>query len=61
MRVLSYTATKNRKQRVYDLIDLGAEVSKTMFNRNKNAIPTNATGIAATKERPDGTEMVRIF
>ncbi|CAB9512705.1 Caseinolytic peptidase B protein homolog [Seminavis robusta] len=59
---LSYAAAKNLYQQVYDLIDLGAEVSKTMPARNGwGAVPKTAFVIAATNPKRDGTEMVRIL
>ena len=65
---LSYAVAKNLKQKVYDLIDLGAEVSKAMpsddgasKSHDAETFPTTALVIAATNKRRDGTEMVRIL
>ena len=59
---ISYAVAKNLKQRLSDLIDLGADVSKTMTNQDdENGAPVTALVIAATNPKRDGTEMVRIL
>lgn len=55
---LSYAVAMNKKQRVHDLIDLGADVSKPMASQTKME---TALTIAATNTKRDGTEMVRIL
>ena len=60
---LSYAVAKNLKQQVYDLIDLGADVSKMMPQNptTSNHVPQTALTVAATNTKRDGTEMVRIL
>jgi len=69
---LSYAVAKNLKQKVYDLIDLGADISKVMpqlqtSSDDENAssvtdsVPKTALVIASTNQKRDGTEMVRIL
>ena len=66
---LSYAVAKNLYQQVYDLIDLGADVSKIMPSQSHDAddlgitasIRNTALVIAATNAKRDGTEMVRIL
>lgn len=55
---LSYAVAKNLTKQLAHLIDLGADVSKTM----KGATMTNtALTIAAMNQKRDGTEMVRVL
>lgn len=67
---LCYAVAKNLKQQVYDLIDLGADVSKVMPEKHpdessnfleETGLPCTALVIAATNAKRDGTEMVRIL
>ena len=69
---LSYAVAKNLKQKVYDLIDLGADISKVMpqpqdtveeetFSIEKDRVPKTALVIAATNQKREGTEMLRIL
>lgn len=55
---LSYAVAKNLERRLFDLIDLGANVSKPMAS--DSSVKT-ALAIAATNPKRDGTEMVRIL
>lgn len=55
---LSYAVAKNLMERLAHLIDLGADVSKEM----KSSTSTNtALTIAATNQKRDGMEMVRVL
>jgi hypothetical protein len=55
---LSYAVAKNLAKQLAHLIDLGADVSKTM----KGTFMTNtALTIAAMNQKRDGTEMVRVL
>lgn len=60
---LTYAAGKNLEQQVYNLIELGAEVSKVMsgYASARVCLPHTALSIAATNGKRDGTEMVRIL
>ena len=59
---LSYAVAKNLKARIDDLLDLGADVSGTMTSQDEEE-PASETAltIAATNQKRDGTEMLRIL
>jgi hypothetical protein len=66
---LSYAVAKCLSQQVYDLIELGAEISKVMMkddqkreaNNDEEILPRTSLVIAATNLKRDGTDMVRIL
>ena len=58
---LSYAVAMNLKQQVYDLLELGANITKCMPSLLEEGRHHTALTIAATNSKRDGTEMVRIL